>query len=303
MVSKGIRFLKGISAWLFHKGMLIAVANGIALMATGVVAASLQPVLIPNALQLPVPINDDFDQAVVISTLPFRESIRTDAATKEATDPILLGCAYNFDNTLWYRYTATQDTIMRIQPRGNRHMPIISVWSGTGDSMTEIACAYGGRIDFNVTAGTIYHILIADQAGESGQLVFTLNTAYVLPTNTVATGARAITAVPFTDLRDFTAAIVRQSRPVKPSCGPAIQKAMWYAYTPTVNETINVEAYISFHRPVLALWSGKPDQLAEVSCVRGTAAQFQLTAGQTYYLMVAGNRGAQGYLSLNISTE
>jgi hypothetical protein len=127
------------------------------------------------ALAAPPP-NDDFDNAIVIAALPFQDTQDTTEATTAADDPDCAGRAH----TVWYRFTPAADATIVAHTAGSNYDTTLSAYTGTRGSLTQIACnddAIGlqSRIQFDVAAGTTYH-LMADSFDESpgGNLVLTV---------------------------------------------------------------------------------------------------------------------------------
>jgi len=60
------------------------------------------------------PSNDDFDEATIVSTLPFDDSIDTRGATGAADDPVCGRCG-----TVWYRYTPEENNAIGVSTWGS----------------------------------------------------------------------------------------------------------------------------------------------------------------------------------------
>jgi hypothetical protein len=145
---------------------LLAVLLG----ASAALALGAQP-----ALAVPPP-NDDFDNAIVIGSLPFTDRQDTRDATTAPDDPDCVGRAH----TVWYRFTPTADATIVGHTVGSNYDTTLSAYTGTRGSLTQVACnddAIGlqSRIEFDVTAGTTYHLMAGsfDEA-PGGDLVLTV---------------------------------------------------------------------------------------------------------------------------------
>lgn len=127
------------------------------------------------ALAQPPP-NDDFDNAIVITSLPFQDTQDTTEATTAPDDPECVGQG----PTVWYRFTPSADASIVAHTAGSDYDTTLSAYTGTRGSLTQIACnddAIGlqSRIQLDVTAGTTYHFMVGSFAsGPGGNLVFSV---------------------------------------------------------------------------------------------------------------------------------
>jgi hypothetical protein len=145
---------------------LLAILVGVA----AALALGTQP-----ALAAPPP-NDDFDNAIVIPTLPFQDTQDTTDATTAPDDPDCVGRAH----TVWYRFIPTTDATIVANTAGSNYDTTLSAYTGTRGSLIQIACnddAIGlqSRIQFDVTAGTTYHLMAGSfDDSPGGSLVLTV---------------------------------------------------------------------------------------------------------------------------------
>lgn len=128
------------------------------------------------------PSNDDFDNATVISGLPFSDSLDTTEATTAPDDPDCVGQG----PTVWYAFTPAEDIRVGANTFGSDYDTTLSVYTGyTGsrDALTLIACNddTGGlqsRVSFDAVAGETYFFMVgAFSSGPGGQLVFSVDIA------------------------------------------------------------------------------------------------------------------------------
>jgi hypothetical protein len=121
------------------------------------------------------PTNDDFDNATVIPSLPFSDSINTEEATTAADDP---DCAGN-DHTVWYSFTPNEDVTVQANTRGSDYPATLSVYTGSRGSLEQIACSVRNgtaEIFFDATAGETYFFMVGSFSGGSGgNLVFNVD--------------------------------------------------------------------------------------------------------------------------------
>jgi hypothetical protein len=120
------------------------------------------------------PSNDDFDDATVISELPFSDSIDTTGATTADDDP---GC-FGQGSTVWYAFTPEEDIPVRADTGGSDYLATVSVYTGSRGKLTQIACDNQGRMQFEAVAGETYFFMVGGQfgGGPGGQLDFSVDT-------------------------------------------------------------------------------------------------------------------------------
>jgi hypothetical protein len=120
---------------------------------------------------LAAPLNDDFANAVVISSLPFDHTVNTSEATTASDDPTVQFCNVS-DHTVWYRFTPTAN--LRINANTVRSRPDqgLEIFTGTRGHLTSVACSDYGSATFEAVAGTTYYIMIGTLAGQPGGDLF-----------------------------------------------------------------------------------------------------------------------------------
>jgi hypothetical protein len=121
------------------------------------------------------PANDDLDQAVVVSGLPFTDTRSTVDATTAPDDPDCIGQG----PTVWYVYTPAEDGWIEASTFGSDYDTALSAYTGTGGSLTQVACNddAGGttqsQVRVQVVAGEpLYFMVGAFASGPGGNLVF-----------------------------------------------------------------------------------------------------------------------------------
>ncbi len=146
-------------------------------------------VVLPQAPAPNAVVNDDFDNALFVTSVPYSNSQDViDAQEVDDSDP-LLPCAYDQKKyqTVWYRYTPpTADTVV-FSTDGSSYGTVLAVWTGERGSLTNEACTTGTKVAVALTAGITYHIEIARNAYEilpaptSLDLIFSIWSADTLP--------------------------------------------------------------------------------------------------------------------------
>jgi hypothetical protein len=130
---------------------------------------------------LAIPTNDDFANAVEISTLPFTDNLNTSEATAvgdPANDCLVDG------HTVWYQFTPSADMRINANTFGSDYDTGIAVYTGTPPNLTQITCnddAVTGQfvqsnVNFDAVGGTTYYFMVGSCCGsDGGNLVFNVN--------------------------------------------------------------------------------------------------------------------------------
>jgi hypothetical protein len=139
-------------------------AAGLTIMAAGPASAA-------------VPTNDDFANAMTISSTPFTDAVNTADATTQATD--VTGCAGA--HSVWYAYTADHSGSITFDTFGSSFDTLLGAYTGTEGSLTVVACSDDSnnvsqsQVTFDVTLGTTYHFMVSGccrpEDGASGDVV------------------------------------------------------------------------------------------------------------------------------------
>jgi hypothetical protein len=121
--------------------------------------------------------SDDFDDANVISELPFSDSVDTFGATTASDDPDCVGQG----PTVWYAFTPEEDLNVDANTFGSDYDTTLSVYTGSRGNLTQIACnddtdGLQSRVQFAAVAEETYFFMIgAFGSGPGGQLVFSID--------------------------------------------------------------------------------------------------------------------------------
>ena len=120
------------------------------------------------------PANDDFDNAVAFTIVPFEATTDTTEATVADDDPT---CIVPFTNTVWYSVTLPATTEIVVDTFGSDYDTVLSAWTGPRGALTQIACnddsgSLQSRVAFTAEAGVTYHLLVGTfPESPSGTLV------------------------------------------------------------------------------------------------------------------------------------
>jgi hypothetical protein len=259
--------------------------------------------LAPGVAHAEPPVNDDFDNATTITSLPFTMKQATTEATKADDDPT--SCYDWSRGSVWYRYTAPADGIVRASVMGVPANPIIAVYTGARGALTEVpgACTSdtGPSDTFRVTAGETYHIMLIEYYYEGGEISFDLISMPPSPNDDFA--AATVTGLPATlsaDLRQASA----EPGEAAPTCDTESNQSVWYRYVPDRTRPVSLEA--GYPIPSIAVYRGTtPAGLSEVDCVAagtGKVGVFTAVAGQTYQIRIATNAMRAHSFDLRIRT-
>jgi hypothetical protein len=112
---------------------------------------------VPPALAQPA--NDDFNNATVISSVPFSTTEDTSQATFDPSDPTQDVCWNN--GSVWFAYTPSSNVQITADTFGSNYDTVLSAWTGTQGALSLIACNddFNGaqsQISFSATGGTTY---------------------------------------------------------------------------------------------------------------------------------------------------
>lgn len=121
--------------------------------------------------RLAIASNDDFDNATIVTDVPFRITVDAFEATvpDPNDDPASTKCGLNPGlATVWYTYTPAANILVHMDTIGSNYDTYLAVWTGSRGSLTEVACnddasttEFASAIDIQLTAGTTYYIEVA----------------------------------------------------------------------------------------------------------------------------------------------
>ena len=124
------------------------------------------------------PSNDNFADAIQITSLPYSISADTTGATFEFNEPNPT-CNYwgNPLKTVWFAYTASSNTALTVRTFPSSITPILGVYTGSSlDSLTPAGCQYfGNDLTFLPQAGQTYYFQLSGLFGDEGNISFTLD--------------------------------------------------------------------------------------------------------------------------------
>lgn len=227
------------------------------------------------------PVNDRFESAVTIPSLPFTDTRDISDATGQASDPFVGGN----DPTVWYRFTPETDMVVVFDTSDSSDQVSFPILSDPGDASTYV----GGTEDdpsvaeVSLSAGVTYYLMMVAY-GTPGTL--SLEATQVLPpappANDEVAGAFEI-ALPYEVHQDISLATGSPSDPFTAGGTPTV----WYRFTATEDLPVRFDASESGSAMAFAVFTDPP---SEATFVAGTQASPSLNldvrAGTTYFLMV-----------------
>lgn len=125
--------------------------------------------LVLSVTELPPPANDNFADAVEITSLPSDQTVDITGATREAGEPTS-SCDFSFPQTgtAWFRFTS--GSTQTLSARDNTYYGYVAIYTGSSlNTLTQGACSYlSGTATFVANAGTTYYIQLGGWYGTTG---------------------------------------------------------------------------------------------------------------------------------------
>lgn len=244
-----------------------------------------------------VSVNDDFADALQVTSLPYEKSQNTTQATLEQGEPRPCG---SIDRTVWYRFTPTSTVTVEADTFRSDFDTVLAVYTGSSlDTLTLVGCnddtGFGllSRIRFSASAGQTYSFQAGGFRGASGNLTFGVQ-GLVPPANDNFADRVLITALPFASQGQNTLLATLEPLEPQPSCAP-IGRTVWFSLTPAETTILAADTFESNFDTVIAVYTGDSlDSLVPVGCnddfvIGGPSrVSFLALAGKTYQLQVGG---------------
>jgi hypothetical protein len=248
------------------------------------------------------PGNDNIGSAIVVSALPFTDTLDTGQATTDPNDPSAPCTANQFlYATVWYTYTPSQELMIKSSTEGSSYNAVTQLFSGAPDNLTYMACAANNQpLTIRLSAGTTYYFMVGaspiypppEGSSWGGSLVFNLSQAPGWPNDNFA-DATIVTAIPFSD-SVYNLLLFREPGEPVASCTPPDTTpggSLWYAYTATSSDPLSAYTAYTGVRRVLAIYQGSSLQdLVELACNAddyGGEVVLHPEAGKTYYFQIS----------------
>lgn len=259
--------------------------------------------------------NDDFDNATVISAVPFSDSIPSQNvrdSTLASDDPDCYGAGW----TVWYSLTTTSTIGIEANTAGSSYNTTLCVYVGARGNLTRVAANDNAsteptfvptsKVRFLAESSFTYHIMVGSKFCCGGDLALSV-TQSTVPSNDSFSSPTVISSVPFVDHVDTRTATASFDDPSVPECFGGLY-TVWYTFTPTVSMPIAADTVGSSYTTVVGVFTGSRGALTTVTCEPGiyepdkqARVTFTAEAGVTYYLMVGSYYLEAGDLTVNIN--
>jgi hypothetical protein len=246
------------------------------------------------------PPNDDFDNATLVSALPFTDTEDVSEATRALDDPY----TSSWPN-VWYRFTPATDTSLELDTTGSNTSTDVCVYQGTRGALGQVACSPDGfdsHFFAELHGGVTYYVMV-DITSSCCSQSLTLALRDRTVANNDFDAAQQVDSLPYEDSRDVLRAT---AAPDDPWCRTSSTNTVWYRYTPSTDLAVAADTAGSGYDTRLCLYVGSRGALTEVASnddANGTffaALTANLRAGTTYWFMVATNQPDASNLHLSL---
>ncbi|RKT55469.1 PKD domain-containing protein [Saccharothrix australiensis] len=265
--------------------------------------AALTAMSTPGIAHAEPPSNDDFDHSTEVGALPFTARQDTAEATKATDDPT--GCdPYEHGGSIWFRYTATEDGLLRATTAADDQGTLVSAFTGSRGDLhwVENGCGSGrnAKATIRATAGTTYHFLVAGERTTGGSLSFALDRIAPAANDRFA-DAEPVTALPATRQPDLSTASFEADEPESRCVQDESVPSVWYSYT-AAGQATSVTARVDTYEGAVTVYTGDSlPGLTEITCEANQHSDptvFAARPGTTYHLRVTGPQRAYQPLTL-----
>jgi hypothetical protein len=246
-----------------------------------------------------LPPNDNFSSAEVIGALPFLTAADNTNASTEPGEPV--GCGTLF-RSLWYAFTPSETMPVRVVlPPGPIH-GTLSIFRATGPAISDLSfvtCfSFSGSTNLQLNADETYYLRL-DSLGQPGILQFSLE-PLTPPANDNFANAEPITSFPFNASPDNTEATTEPGEPG--GCGANVG-SLWYSITPSQTMALRLSLPPGGVFGAVSVFYATGNTISDLTfltcATTGGSNNFQVNAGQTYYLRVDSYVGSMGAIPFN----
>ena len=240
-----------------------------------------------------LPDNDNFAAAQAIGALPFSDSGDLAGAGTEPGEPQF--CNFQ-QQSVWYSFTPGTTTALRFGIAGSDFGVVANIYRSFGSGIGSLGftgcLGSGGTTTVTVPAGATYYFQVGSVGIGSVQANVNFD-PIPPPANDDFANAVPIAALPFSDVRDRTAAALEPGEPELTGCGP-ISHTIWYAYTAARSDVLLASGNAAGANSFIAVYTGSGlGGLSEVAC--GSERNvLSVVAGRTYYIQVGSYDGQDG---------
>lgn len=240
------------------------------------------------------PDNDDFDNATVITALPYTIVQDTSEATRAPDDPNCAGTSA----TVWFAYTPAEEQILTANTFGSSYDTTLGVYYGTRGALNNVTCnddsgTLQSAVAFTAQAGVTYYFRIGaydsgsgDRSG--GELHFSVARIVPAPNDDFDDAIR-ITALNFTTGLNVGLATTAGD---DPDCY-GFRSNVWFAFTPEEDVSVAAGTFGSNYDTTLCIYTGERGNLTPVAAnddslfADQSYVAFEALAGETYYILAS----------------
>lgn len=251
------------------------------------------------------PVNDGFEDALVISNRVDTVFSSISCATEESDEPDHPGTRST--NSVWFRWRApaagnvllttegsTADTVMKVY-RGTNLASLVSVVGNDDDGDKHTS-----RVSFNAASNTTYHIAVAGYNGSQGGVALNVNPAG----NDLFANYLRLAGATGTVAGRNTTARREAGEPVFP--GATGTNSVWFCGQVPLSGLLRFDTEGSNFDTLLAVYTGS--RITNLVLVasdndsgtnKSSRLYFQAEAGTNYWVAVDGVNGQSGFYRLN----
>ena len=234
--------------------------------------------LVPAVFEVVVR-NDTFEDALPVTSLPFRDSFDSALATMSENDPVCR--TPSVVGNVWYALTLPTRATVEVSGFGSPTGVNFAAYTGTPGSLVNVSCGSDRKywMSLEAEAGVTYWILAWPWTRRP--MTISMSLPPPPPSNDDFDDAVVINALPFEDERRND---VATTAPDDPSCG-ASGKTVWYSWTAPDDLWVMLDATASEFTTSTSVYTGSRGALTQVACVGPRPVGFLATLGTTYHFM------------------
>ena len=270
----------------------------------------LVPLNIPPTNCLSAPVNDSFDNAVVVTHSPFTATEFNNCATKQAGEPNHAGNAGG--HSIWFSWTPDSNHIAVISTKKSSFNTTIAVY--TGDAVNALnlvasnndisASVHQSLVNFAATAGTTYRIAVDGYGSAVGTVMLNVNP----PLNDDFAANILLTATAGSISGHTIGASKEANEPAH--AYDVGGRSVWYRWVAPTNGFVDFNTFGSSFDTTLAIYTNATlasgnfviaadDDDASGGGLQTSRLWFYAREGTTYRIAVDGFGGDFGELRLN----
>ena len=260
----------------------------------------------------PSSVNDDFVDRLALVGLPTSTTGENVNASVEIGEPDHAANPAEF--SVWWSWTAPSGGAVEVDTLGSNFDTRLAVYTGTVmnalteiDSNDDFGTNVQSMISFTAFAGEEYQIAV-DGVGTNGVIQLSLSAGPAGPANDHFTNSVTLVGLPASTTGSNVLATVELGEPAEHDTGVTAQKSVWWDWSAPSNTFVSVDTFGSTFDTILAVYTGTSvGSLTKVASdnkaqgVDQSRLGFMATTGTTYRIVVDGQSGNEGDISLTIT--